>query len=165
MNEKTKHAIELFIAIFGCCLAVFTLFFGDNLFQQITGRSILQSLPSPTSTNTELPLVTSTFTSIPVIDIATQVISTETPTQIPTPSFPTLRASGSAVNCRSGPSTAEELVGALYPEEIARIIGRSSDFEWWYINLPSNQSENCWITANITSAEGDVTNVPVVTTP
>ena len=162
MNEKTKNVIELFIAIFVCCLTVVTLFFGDNLFQQMTGHSIFRNLPSPTSTSL---IVANASTSIAVTEIATQVISTETQAPVSTSSFPTLRTKDVAINCRRGPGIEWELVGVLYPEEIARILGRNSDLEWWYINLPSNPSENCWITANMTSAEGDLTNVSVVAFP
>jgi formylglycine-generating enzyme required for sulfatase activity len=47
MKEKTKTIIEIILGVFGCCLAIFTFLFGDNLYQQITGRSIFQNSPSP----------------------------------------------------------------------------------------------------------------------
>lgn len=74
MKEKTKTVIEIILGIFGCCLTVFTLLFGDNLFQQITGHSVFQN---STSSVTETPALislgqsptmslTETLTSLPV---------------------------------------------------------------------------------------------------
>jgi hypothetical protein len=67
MNKKTD-----LIGIIGLLLAVFTLIFGDNIYEGITGQSIFEPLPSPTATS----MSTTTLTQLP---------PTVTPSLIPTP--------------------------------------------------------------------------------
>lgn len=52
MNKTIRISLELILGILGCLLAVFTLLFGDNIYQQLTGRSIFQN---PTISNFEIP--------------------------------------------------------------------------------------------------------------
>ncbi len=163
MKEKTKIVFEI-ISVFGCCLAVFTLFFGDNLYQQISGHSIFQNLPSPTITSyaPQVAVGTSTSTSIPTMEVATHVWSSETLTQSSTPTIPTVTPKDMAVNCRTGPGLEWDVVSALNIGQIVPILGKSSDLEWWYIVDPFNSSRHCWVSALATTTRGDLTVIPVV---
>lgn len=79
---RIKTVFEITLAIFGCVLAVFTLLFGDNLYQQITGRSIFQNSPSQTSTNYSSQKITDVYTptNISTVEVATLISSSTIPT-------------------------------------------------------------------------------------
>lgn len=124
-----------------------------------------------------LPLSAPTETPIPFT--ATPVPATETPlptntafptnTPLPTltftPSVPTVITLDQAVNCRFGPSQAWLAISALNLGQSSQIVGKNSNASWWYIQDPLNAGRNCWVSASVTSATGNLANVPVVQTP
>jgi hypothetical protein len=106
-----------------------------------------QPVAPPTATQTPLPLDTPTIT----------------PT--PTPSAPMLTPAKDPVNCRVGPGTEWQTVGALLGGEMAPILGKSAGSNWWYIQPPSNPGTFCWVAASVTIASGNLAIVNVVAPP
>jgi len=134
---------------------------------------ILQACNLPSNTP-----VTETPTLAPsLVPSATQPLPTETPTQTPlptntppptltsTPTIPIAFPKDVAVNCRFGPGTVWVVLSGLSVGQTAQIIGRSADFNWWYIVDPLNGSKNCWVSASVVNTAGNLTPIPVVETP
>lgn len=121
--------------------------------------------------------VPATETPTALTPTATQPLPTETPTQTPlptntplptatsTPTVPSASAKDVAVNCRLGPGTAWFVISALIIGQTSQIVGKNSDGTWWYIVDPSSSSRNCWVSVSVTTASGNLANLPVVQTP
>ncbi len=132
-------------------------------------------------TSCNLPANGTTSTPLPTLELVTPTASSPTPTPvpietllaIPSATFVPTPTSGIAiaspidqpVNCRFGPSVAYSVVGALDMGRQAEIVGRSADFQWWYVKNPLNPSTNCWLAASVTKAIGDLQGLPVVDAP
>jgi SH3-like domain-containing protein len=107
----------------------------------------------------------------------TLFLATQTPSQTPpptntspppltsTPSVPTVSIRDVPVNCRIGPGTAWLVLSALTVGQTSQIVGKNSDGTWWYIVDPFSSSRNCWVSVSVTSASGNLANIPVVQTP
>jgi hypothetical protein len=79
--ERLRFLLDIkYISIL---IAILVLFFGNNIYQQITGHSIFAPAPTPTSTATVAFTSTSTFTAIPT---STETF-TPTPSNTPEPTF------------------------------------------------------------------------------
>lgn len=87
------------------------------------------------------------------------------PTIINTPTVPVASPKDVAVNCRFGPGTAWVAISALNIGQASQIVGKSSDGSWWYIVDPFNSSRNCWVSASVTNASGNLAPIPVVEIP
>lgn len=87
------------------------------------------------------------------------------PTIINTPTVPVASAKDVAVNCRFGPGTAWVAISALNIGQASQIVGKSSDGSWWNIVDPFNSSRNCWVSASVTNASGNLAPIPVVEIP
>ncbi len=122
--------------------------------------------------------VTETPTLEPSVEpSATQPLPTDTPTETPlptdtppptltsTPTIPIAFPKEVAVNCRYGPGTTWIALSGLSVGQTAQIIGRSADFNWWYVVDPLNGNGNCWVAASVTNTAGNLTPIPVVETP
>jgi len=108
---------------------------------------------------------------------ATQPLPTDTPTETPSPTAtqpPTLTSTPSVpiafprdvpVNCRFGPGTGWVVLSGLQVGQTSQIVGKSSDFNWWYIVDPLNASRNCWVAASVVNTAGNVAAIPIVATP
>jgi uncharacterized protein YraI len=70
-----------------------------------------------------------------------------------------------AVNCRLGPGTAWLVISALNIGQTSQIVGKNSDGTWWYIVDPFSSGRNCWVSVSVTSAAGNLANIPIVQTP
>jgi len=122
-----------------------------------------------------------TPTPLPTLELDTPTSSLSTPTlvpietllAIPSATFVPTSTSGvfiaspidQPVNCRYGPSVAYLVVGGLDLGRQAEIVGRTEDFQWWYVRNPSNPSTNCWLAASVTDAIGNLEALPVVDVP
>jgi hypothetical protein len=118
-----------------------------------------------------------TDTPIPILNTPAAPTQTPLPTNTPpptntplptltfTPSVPTVTTRDQPVNCRFGPGTAWLAVSALNLGQSSQIVGKNSTNEWWYIQDPLNPGRNCWVSASVTSASGNLANVPIVQTP
>ncbi|HAV78737.1 MAG TPA: hypothetical protein DCX53_15415 [Anaerolineae bacterium] len=132
---------------------------------------LVQACNLPSSTQvTETPTVT-------VEPSATPPLPTETPTQTPlptdtppptltsTPTIPIAFPKDVAVNCRFGPGTAWIVLSGLQIGQSSQIVGRSGDFNWWYIVDPLNASRNCWVAASVVNTAGNLNGIPTVAAP
>jgi len=134
---------------------------------------VLQACNLPSSAPvTETPTLAPSLTPS-----ATEPPSTETPTQTPLPTdtpLPTLTSTPTipiafpkdvAVNCRFGPGTVWIVLSGLSVGQSAQILGRSADFNWWFVVDPLNGSKNCWVSASVVNTAGNLAPIPVVETP
>lgn len=108
---------------------------------------------------------------------ATQLLTTDTPTQTPpptntapptltsTPTVPVASPKDVNVNCRLGPGTAWVAISALIVGQSSQITGKSSDGSWWNIVDPQNSSRRCWVSSIVVNAAGNLATIPVVESP
>jgi len=109
----------------------------SNLDQPPVGTADIQApppaLPGPTQTSTLNPTVTLSQT------ITTSPAFTLTPTlEAPMASVST------NTNCRTGPGTIYDIVGALLVGEQAEVVGREEYGNYWIIKNPDGTGE-CWL--------------------
>jgi hypothetical protein len=104
----------------------------------------------PTDTPTPAPL----FTATPTV-----------PSPTPTSANPMVSPSGEDVNCRFGPATSFLAIGSLRIGEIVPIHGTITDHSWWQIEDPRNLGTFCWVKADLTTATGNLSLVPIIAVP
>jgi SH3-like domain-containing protein len=111
-------------------------------------RSPATSLPTP-------PPATNT----PILPSATPVPPTPTPAQV--------RAliTSELVNCRLGPGTVYQLVTELHKGQTVRAVGRNEASTWWYVQDPGNPGGFCWVSADVTEAQGDASQLQIAQPP
>ncbi len=68
-------------------------------------------------------------------------------------------------NCRSGPGIIYPVSGFLLAGEKVSLIGRNYNDRWWVVQDPRRPAVVCWVWADITTVEGDISNVPVISQP
>lgn len=73
--------------------------------------------------------------------------------------------SGAAVNCRVGPGTSWAVVILLNPGQSAEIVGKNAAGTWWYVKNPAQAGSFCWVSAEFTTATGDVSGIPLAAEP
>lgn len=104
--------------------------------------------PGPTFTPSFTPSATVSpapvFTSTPVIPL----ISVSVPT-----------------NCRVGPGKVYDRVGALLVGQVAEVIGRNLNGNYWYIRNPNDSNGFCWLWGEYASVTGNFAALPVFTPP
>jgi hypothetical protein len=105
--------------------------------------------PAPTETATVTPLAT----------------DTPPPTLTTTPTIPIVVPKDVAVNCRFGPGTTWVVLSGLQLGQTSQIVGKSTDFNWWYIVDPLNSNRNCWVAASVVNTAGNLGPIPTVATP
>ncbi len=66
-------------------------------------------------------------------------------------------ASGEAI-VHTGPGTGYDALGTLPSGEMATLIGRSADGQWWLISF---QGRIGWLDASFARFDGDLSQVPV----
>jgi hypothetical protein len=106
-----------------------------------------------TETPTSVPSPTATFTVTP----------TATITLTPTSSVPMVSVSENT-NCRTGPSVAYDLVGALLIGQQAVVVGKYTVGNYWIINNP-NGSGTCWLWGQYATVTGDTLGLPEYAPP
>lgn len=128
--------------------------------------------PAPTSTVTTVPTVETqspTPTLVASITVTAIPLLTSTPaaTLTPVPISPgAVQVSVSVpTNCRVGPGTAYPRVGALRVGEVAEVVGRHADRNYWVIRLPSRTSETCWLWGEFATVSGNADALPVMSPP
>ncbi len=121
-----------------------------------------------TETPSTEPTQTPSATQPPPTETPTQTaLPTDTPlpTFTSTPTVPIVFPKDVAVNCRYGPGTVWVVLSGLSVGQSAQIIGRSADFNWWYVVDPLNGSKNCWVAGSVVNTAGNLSPIPVVETP
>jgi hypothetical protein len=125
-------------------------------------------IQTPTPTETLAPTWTPIYSSptIPVIVVPTVLVVTATPYGVVPPvsggGQPTIIARVNS-NCRAGPSSLYLRLGYLLVGESSIVLGRNSDWSWWYIREP-RRNLLCWVWAGSTSVQGDTASLPIVKT-
>ncbi|MEW5960791.1 MAG: endo-1,3-alpha-glucanase family glycosylhydrolase [Chloroflexota bacterium] len=79
-------------------------------------------------------------------------------TSTPTPAAPVIAGSIEAtdpVNVRAEPSVDGELVGGLYPGELADVLAISQDGEWWQIEFADGPEGAAWVATEFVRFQGD----------
>ena len=110
-----------------------------------------ENTPIPTPTETMMPSATMTETA------------TATTTMNPTPEKVMVSVSMDT-NCRSGPGTIYDYLGALLEGEEAEVLGKSVDGEYWIIKNPDRTGE-CWLWGYYASVVGQTSDLPSYTPP
>ncbi len=66
-------------------------------------------------------------------------------------------------NCRSGPGSVYDWLGALNVGQQAEVFGKDPSNSSWYIRNPNNSSGFCWIFGSFATITGNSSSVPVFT--
>lgn len=109
-----------------------------------------------------LPPMTSTPTPSPTPTVTPTITLTPTPSNTPT-LLPPVASVKIATNCRTGPGTAYSLVTSLQPRQLAVVAARSSVENFWYVAIPDQVDEYCWLWGEYASIAGDLSTLPVLT--
>lgn len=67
-------------------------------------------------------------------------------------------------NCREGPASGYKIEAILLEGQKAPIVGRSAD-KYWLVVSVEEESEECWIAANLVEVQGDIDTIAVVQPP
>jgi hypothetical protein len=92
-----------------------------------------------------------------------QPSETPTITLSPTPSVPMVSVSQNT-NCRTGPSTQYDLIGALLIGQTAEVTGKYTPANWWIIKNP-NGSGTCWLWGQYATVTGTTAGLPEMIPP
>ena len=110
--------------------------------------------------------LTAIVTDTPEFTFTPSLTPTITPsptrTYTPTFNFPRVTA-GADTNCRTGPSTAYNILGQIKAGQTAEIVGQDADRSHWVIRLPSDPTVICWIWRASATITGNTAPVPVFT--
>jgi hypothetical protein len=84
-----------------------------------------------------------------------------------TPTLPqvTVQLKTERVNCRIGPGTVYQLVNEISQGRSLRAVGRNESSNWWYVSDPGNPGGSCWVSADVTEAQGEAEQLPVIPPP
>lgn len=97
---------------------------------------------------------------------ATQGV-TETAPPIPTstPGPAVVTSASGDIACLFGPGTEYALGGTFQAEDEALVLGKSEDGEWFRIEHPKMERRFCWLNANETNVQGDLTSIEIAPPP
>lgn len=144
------------------------------LFTSITISSCSYPGTTPTNPPLDTPLAATltsniaspTSTVVPIETLlAVADLATLTETSTSTPSVTLASPREQPVNCRVGPDISYAIIGALLVGNQAEVIGKNIDITWLYVRNPSDPSNNCWLSVDFISVEGNVDLLPVVGPP
>jgi hypothetical protein len=109
-----------------------------------------------------LPSQTPQFTFTPTGTL----LPSDTPQPTATFTPETVQVSVSvATNCRSGPGTVYDLLGALQVGQSALVIGKNQSGDTWIVQLPGSPTVTCWLWGQYAALSGNTANLPVMTPP
>ncbi len=95
-------------------------------------------------------------------------IATETPTVTPSPTpddSATATVITRALRVRQEPTVNSPLVGDIVNGESFPVIGRSSDGMWLELELPQFDFGRGWVSVDLVTMRGDITDLPIVKIP
>jgi uncharacterized protein YgiM (DUF1202 family) len=101
-------------------------------------------------------------TSTPEFTFTPSLTPSETYTL--TPAVPMLTVSVDTY-CRTGPTTAYDLLGVMQVGEQAEVVGRSSLSNSLIIKLPYNPAITCWLWTQNATVSGDISGLPLIPIP
>jgi hypothetical protein len=178
-HKMTKWmAICFIILILVSCKLPFNLTLGgSNTSTQdaISMELLIQTSMAQTSAldpmDTAKTIVAGTQTavalSIPPVIPTVQLIPTETstpkpPTVTPSPQGVFLTFSQNSY-CRTDPSTASTRITTVMTGVNAKVVGRTTDYGWYYIDNPNAPGNYCWVWAAAGTVTGDLSTLKVIT--
>jgi hypothetical protein len=82
----------------------------------------------------------------------------------PTLGVPMISASVDT-NCRTGPSTAYEILGYLLVGKTSEVVNKYKNGAWWVIINPTNPSQRCWVQGASTNVNGSWQQLAEATQP
>jgi hypothetical protein len=123
------------------------------------------ALSSTVAPNTTLPATSTQPAETPTDTLTPQPSESPTITPTATLSIPKVTPAKDPVNCRFGPGVEWLTVGALKVGESATVMGKTTGGNWWYIQLPSNPQNFCWVAASVTVPSGSFDAIAVVAPP
>lgn len=100
----------------------------------------------------------------PPADVPDTVQSTPTVTLTATSQAPMVSVSMDT-NCRYGPGSIYDYMGAFTVGQNAEVIGRSAASDYWVIRLPSTPSITCWIWGQYATVVGNRDGIPIIEPP
>ena len=93
-------------------------------------------------------------------------IPTETPTATPTPDDMAMATVITrSLRVRAEPTVNSQLVGSIAEGESYPVTGRSSDGMWLELALPQFDPGSGWVSVDLVTMRGDITDLPIVRTP
>ena len=94
-------------------------------------------------------------------------LPTPIPSITPTPTLPqvTVQLTVEQANCRVGPGTMFDPVSEIRQGRVLQAVGRNDTLTWWHVRDPGNPGGFCWVSADVTTTEGDVEALPVEQPP
>jgi hypothetical protein len=87
-----------------------------------------------------------------------------TPVFTSTPAIPLISVTV-PTNCRVGPGRVYDRVGALLVGEVAEVVGRNLNGNYWYIRNPDQSNGFCWLWGEYATVTGNFAALPVFTPP
>lgn len=123
--------------------------------QTVIAKAVAGTL---TSLPTDILAFTSTATPVPTASLP------PADTLTPSPAVPMAKVT-IMTNCRSGPTTAYDVLGILNVGESAQVVGRSLLTDTMIIKLPSRTSVTCWLWAQNASVVGNISSLPIIPIP
>jgi hypothetical protein len=111
---------------------------------------IQTATPTPTSL-VQLPTLSPTGTLTPVVAFTPVSTMAQISVTVPT-------------NCRTGPGRVYDRVGGLEVGEVAEVVGRNANGDYWYIRNPSRDGF-CWLWGEYATVTGSFASLPVMTPP
>jgi hypothetical protein len=67
--------------------------------------------------------------------------------------------------CRGGPGEEYPIQSYILEGEIATLMGRDIEDNWWAIEDPMNSDGRCWIIQNVVITEGLTSELPILSAP
>ncbi len=114
--------------------------------------------PSEAPGSTPIPTLTPTLTLTPYLTPMPLPIYT------PTPVVPSITVSV-PTNCRIGPGIPYDIVGALFPGELAQVLAVDPTHQFYYIPNPDSPGDYCWVWARYATITGSTNLLPIYTPP
>lgn len=121
-----------------------------GLFVTLVGCTTQNTPPPPT------PMAATATQAIPTLP---PVTPTPTPVEIP------IQVTAELANCRFGPGTVYLTMNEIRNGRSLIAVGRNDTSTWWQVEDPINPGGYCWVSAEITDEQGDVTQLPIVAAP
>ncbi len=120
-------------------------------------------VPEPTAAPTAVPTSEPTLAPTPEPSPAPVEATTTTATPSPSPAAtPGVTVVNDFVNLRAGPGTSYDWVGRLNQGQTARVTGKSSDGQWWQINV---EGKTVWVSGKFVQANEAAEDVSVAQAP
>lgn len=176
VSEPSQNKYFLFVGIIGVVIVALLSFISFSL---LLPSSDLNPAKTKTSVSASItlvsnktpkitPKITKTLQVTPSPIVITKEVFVENPTSTPwvvtkivvhKPKGRTLSPS----NCRLGPGNEYEII--RYISQGTEVIPKAQGLykNWWYIQTPGIEKENCWIWIGALDVQGEISELPIIT--